>query len=162
LFAYFRGFVREALSIAAWINAGVISAYSVPYVSPLFERFLPKGIFADGAAAIVVFILALMILHLIASSLARRIRGTTLSPIDRPFGLLFALAGAVIFVLSGYLVLSGVLPAGKERPVWFAEARSAPYLENGANRMLSYLPLPKPGTRRGSGPGGNTASPSSS
>jgi membrane protein required for colicin V production len=160
LFAYFRGFVREALSIAAWINAGVIAAYTVPYVSPLFEKFLPKGILADSAAAAVVFILSLMVLHMIASSVARRVRGSVLSPIDRGFGLLFGLARGVIFVLIAYVTLSWVMPQGKDRPAWLADSRSLPYLENGATRLLSYLPLPKPGTRRvtnqGSPSGGNS------
>ncbi|HWE75984.1 MAG TPA: CvpA family protein [Stellaceae bacterium] len=141
-FAYSRGLVREALSIAAWINASFVALYSFPYVVPLFERVLPKGVIANGAAAAVVFILALMVLHMISSALARRVKGSSLSQVDRTFGLIFGLARGLILVCVGYIALAWMLPPGKDRPSWFADARSIPYLDAGAAKLRSFVPLP--------------------
>ena len=142
-FAYSRGFVREALSIAAWINASFFALYTFPYVVPLFEKVLPKGLVANVSAAAVVFILALLVLHMISSRLARRVKDSSLSPIDRTFGLLFGLARGMIFVCLGYIGLAWTLPAGKDRPHWFAEARSMPFLEAGAGKLSGFVPLPR-------------------
>lgn len=141
-FAYSRGFVREALSIAAWINASFFALYTFPYVVPLFERVLPKGVIANVCAAAVVFILALMVLHMVSSMLARRVKDSALSPVDRTFGLLFGLARGMIFVCIGYIALAWMLPGGKDRPGWFADARSVPFLNAGAGKLRSFVPLP--------------------
>ena len=153
-FAYSRGFVREALSIAAWINASFLAFYAFPYVLPLFERVIPKGILANVAAAAVLFILALMVLHMISNSLARRVKDSSMSTIDRTFGLLFGLARGLIMVCIVFIALNWILPGGKERPRWFADARSIPYLEAGAGKMRTYLPLP---ARAGAAPRATTA-----
>jgi len=146
-FAYARGFVREALSIAAWINASFFALYTFPYVVPLFEKVLPRGAIANGAAATVVFILALMALHMLSRRLARSVKDSALSPVDRTFGLIFGLARGMIFVCLGYIGLAWTLPAGKDRPHWFAEARSMPFLEAGAAKLSGFVPLPRsPGT----------------
>ncbi len=142
-FAYSRGFVREALSIAAWINASFVALYTFPYVLPLFEKVLPKGVIANVSAAAVVFILALMVLHMISNALARRVKDSSLSPVDRTFGMIFGLARGMIFVCLGYIALAWMLPTGKDRPRWFADARSIPYLDAGAGKLRSFIPLPR-------------------
>lgn len=142
-FAYSRGFVREALSIAAWINASFVALYTFPYVLPLFEKVLPKGVIANVSAAAVVFILALMVLHMISNALARRVKDSSLSPVDRTFGLIFGLARGMIFVCLGYIALAWMLPTGKDKPRWFADARSIPYLDAGAGKLRSFVPLPR-------------------
>jgi membrane protein required for colicin V production len=158
-FAYARGFVREALSIAAWVNASFIALYTFPYVVPLFEKALPKGVIANAAAAGVVFILALMILHMISSRLARRVKDSALSPVDRTFGLLFGLARGMILVCIGYILLAWMLPPGKDQPRWFAEARSAPFLDAGAGKLRAFVPLPPSrGTPSRSAAAGSAAS----
>jgi membrane protein required for colicin V production len=144
-FAYSRGFVREALSIAAWINASFVAVYTFPYVLPLFEKVLPKGVIANVSASAVVFILALMVLHMISNSLARRVKDSSLSPVDRTLGLIFGLARGMIMVCIAYIALAWMLPTGKDRPRWFADARSISYLEAGAGKMRSYIPLPHTG-----------------
>jgi membrane protein required for colicin V production len=149
-FAYSRGFVREALSIAAWINASFVAVYTFPYVLPLFEKVLPKGVIANVSAAAVVFIIALMILHMISNTLAKRVKDSSLSPVDRTFGLIFGLARGMIFVCIGYIALAWMLPTGKDRPHWFADARSLAYLDAGAGKMRSFIPLPKGGVRAAS------------
>lgn len=141
-FAYSRGFVREALSIAAWINASFVAVYAFPSVLPLFERVLPKGVIANVSAAAVVFILALVVLHMISNALARRVKDSSLSPVDRSLGLIFGLARGMIIVCIAYIALDWMIPPGNERPHWFADARSIPYLKAGAGKMRTYIPIP--------------------
>lgn len=148
VFAYARGFVREALSLAAWVLAGIVAGYAYRYVVPLAEKFLPHGMIANGAAAIAVFIVALLVLHLIAGGMVKRVRSSSLSPVDRSLGLIFGLARGAIIVCLAYIALAWVLPPGKERPGWFAESRSLPYVEAGADRLRGFIPLPAGGGAR--------------
>lgn len=139
VFAFWRGFVREALSIAAWILAAAAAYYAYPYALPIAERFLPNGAVANVATGSAAFILALMILHVIANALASRVKHSHLSPIDRTFGLLFGLARGLILVCLAYIALAWMWPAGEDRPHWFAASRTLPFLEAGAEKLESYF-----------------------
>jgi membrane protein required for colicin V production len=138
VFAYSRGFVREALSIAAWLLAGAAAYYAFPFAAPLFERFLPRGMVANVAAASVVFVVALVILHVIAKALAGRVKHSPLSPVDRTLGLLFGLARGLVLVCIGYIPLAWVPPA--DQPHWFTESRTLPFLAAGAEKLQSLIP----------------------
>ena len=140
LFAFARGFVKEALSVCAWIGAGLAALYVLPYVGPIADRYLPKGAVADSVAAVTVFLVALIILSLVTSSLSRRIKESSLSAVDRTLGLMFGLVRGLVLVCLAYIALSWALPPDNHRPAWIAEARTLPLLANGADRLRRLVP----------------------
>ena len=140
LFAFARGFVKEALSVAAWMGAGFAALYGLPYATPLAERFLPKGEAAEGAAALVVFLVALIILSLLTSAIASRVKDSSLSAIDRTLGLVFGLVRGLVVVCLVYIAFSWALPAKQQQPTWIAEAKTLPLLQNGADRLRALVP----------------------
>jgi membrane protein required for colicin V production len=140
VFAFSRGLVREALSIAAWVLAAVIAFYAFPYVLPFVGRYVPKGAVADIVAGAGVFLVALVLLHMIARMLAGRVKSSHLSAVDRTLGLLFGLARGLVLACILYIALAWFLPAGEHRPQWFAESRTLPYLAAGADRLEQYFP----------------------
>jgi len=139
-FAFARGFIREVLSIAAWVGAAFATIYGYAYAAPAAESFLPKGPFANAAAAAVVFIVALILLTIVTSLLARRVARTGLSPFDRLFGFVFGLVRGAIVVVLGYLALAWYMPADKPRPDWVTQARSLPFLQQGADTLMAWIP----------------------
>ncbi len=148
VFAYSRGFVREALSIGAWVLAAFAAFYAFPYLVPPFERILPKGVIAEIAAAATIFIVALIVLHIVAKALAGHVKRSALSPIDRTLGLAFGLLRGLVLVCLGYIALAWALPAGDHRPGWFGDSRTLPYLDAAAEWLEHYFSRP-----RASGPG---------
>lgn len=140
LFAFARGFVKEALSVAAWIGAGFAALYGLPYATPLAERFLPNGEVAEAAAALVVFLVALIILSLLTSAIAGRVKDSSLSAIDRTLGLVFGLVRGLVVVCLVYIAFSWALPAKQQQPTWIAEARTLPLLQTGAERLRALVP----------------------
>jgi len=70
--------------------------------------------------------------------LARLVRASALSPIDRTLGFIFGLARGVLIVCLAYLLLDFVQPS--ERPAWIRDAKSAPYLHQGADMLRQFLP----------------------
>jgi membrane protein required for colicin V production len=141
LFAFARGFVKEALSVAAWVVAGFAALYALPYTAPVAERFLPKGPFADGAAGLLVFIVALIVLSFATTKVANRVQKSALSAVDHTLGLIFGVVRGVLLICLGYLGLTWTMPAGKEPlPSWISEAKTLPYLKIGAERLSALLP----------------------
>lgn len=138
-FAYFRGFVHEVLSITGWIGAAAASVYGFPYAKPHFRQMIANPLFADIAAGAVLFLVALVILSLIARALSHRVKTSALGALDRALGFLFGLArGALIAVLAFIVYLLAVPP--KERPEWVMKARTTPLMGVGAHYLVSALP----------------------
>ena len=90
LFAFARGFVKEALSIGAWIGAGLIALYGLPHARPFAKQFIANPTLAEIAAGAALFIVSLIVLSLVTSVIARRSRtrsrtsGRTSSSTRRP------------------------------------------------------------------------------
>jgi membrane protein required for colicin V production len=155
-FAYMRGFVREVLSVVAWVGAAAIAIYGYAHLAPLMG-FLPKGPIRNGGAGAAIFIVALIILTVITGTIAHRVSQSGLSSIDRVFGLLFGLARGAILVCLGYIALVWYLPPNKQQPDWVNEARSKWFLEQGAQAIQRLVPqiLPQQSkvTAAGAAPG---------
>jgi membrane protein required for colicin V production len=66
------------------------------------------------------------------------VRSSGLSPIDRTLGFVFGLLRGAFILSLAYLMLDMVQP--NDRPQWLRDAKSAPYLEQGANLIRGFLP----------------------
>ena len=142
LFAFARGFVKEVLSVGAWVGAGFAALYALPFATPIAERFLPRGAVAEAGAGLAVFLVALIVLSILTSAISRRVKESALSAVDRTLGLIFGLVRGVVLVCLVYIVLSYVWPADKPQPQpqWIAGARTLPLLATGAERLRQLLP----------------------
>jgi len=139
LFAFARGFVREVLSLATWIGASLAALYAFPYSRPIAEQWLQKGIVADAAAGLSVFVVVLIVLSILSSVIARRVKDSSLSAIDRTLGLMFGLLRGVIVACLVYIGVTWALPEAN-RPVWIKEARTASLLQIGADKLKALVP----------------------
>jgi membrane protein required for colicin V production len=138
VFAYARGFVREALSIAAWLFAGAAGYYAYPLAAPMLARFVPGGMVANVAAFCLVFVVALILFHLVAKTLAGHVKRSPLSPVDRSLGLIFGIARGLVLVSIAYLPLAWIPPA--DQPRWFTQSRTLPFLAAGAMALQNLIP----------------------
>jgi membrane protein required for colicin V production len=139
LFAFARGFVREALSIVAWVGAAAIAVYGFKDVYHLTLRFVTTPLLAELITGAGLFITSLIVLTIVTSYAGRFVQASAASPIDRTLGLVFGVARGIVLVSLAYLLLDIALPQA-DRPSWIIEAKSASYLEKGANMLRSLLP----------------------
>lgn len=138
VFAFARGFVREALSIVAWIGAGFITLYGASQVVTMIEPFIHNPLLSNLAAWGGLFIVSLIVLTIMTGIIARSVRASAMSPIDRTLGFVFGvLRGALILSLA-CLLLDTVQPS--EWPPWVKQAKSMPYLQQGADTLRAVLP----------------------
>jgi membrane protein required for colicin V production len=139
VFAFARGFVREALSIVAWLGAALITLYGFTYVFAIVAHFVTTPLLADLIAGAGLFLTALIGLTILTGFLARFVHSSALSPIDRTLGLIFGVARGAFLVSLAYLVIDISLPP-TDRPGWLQEAKSEPFLAQGADMLRGLLP----------------------
>lgn len=149
LFALMRGFVQEVLSVAGWIGAALVALYGLPEARPIAQKYISSPTMADIAAGGVLFLSTLVVLSIITHFIAKQVRGSMLSHLDRSLGFVFGLArGALIACLAYLLALFLYTPEpgskkeaeGAALPSWLTAAKARPYLERGAIAISSVLP----------------------
>lgn len=139
LLAFFRGFVREVLSVGAWVGAAFATLYGFKYVRPYARELIGVDMIADIVAGAGLFIVALVILSIVSSMLANTVKGSALNAVDRSLGFLFGLARGAVLVCLAYLVLDWAV-AEPERPDWIRNAKTMPLIERGANTLMGLVP----------------------
>ena len=112
----FRGFVKEVLSLAAWVGSfGLAWYFSVPS-SVVFDSFFDRPILRVLAAGLLIFLGTLIAATLIGQLIHKTIAGTGLAGPDRVLGLLFgALRGTAVVVA---VVLVARFLSFQEAPWW--------------------------------------------
>ncbi len=147
LFAFVRGFVRETLSIAAWVGAGAVAYYGFASLEPTIASFVSNPLIAQVATAGILFVVSLLVFSVVVGMLSSRVRASSLGSVDRSLGLVFGLARGALFVCLAYLVTvhffePGIWPPKNDErlPPWIAQASLRPYLEAGATPLTQLIP----------------------
>lgn len=134
-----RGFVREVLSVGAWVGAAFATLYLFPFAQPVARTYITVELIADIAAGVALFVVTLIALSLISHALSRRIRESALGPVDRSLGLVFGLVRGAAVVALAYLIFTALFPP-EDRPSWITEARTQPLMQEGATMLAAILP----------------------
>jgi membrane protein required for colicin V production len=138
MLAMVRGFSREVLSIASWIAAAVAAYLFYPAVLPYVQPYIDNEKLAMGAAAAVVFIVALIVVTVITMKIADFIIDSRVGALDRTLGFLYGAARGILVVSVGLLFFNWLV--GANPPAWIAEAKSKPLLESIGAKLESMLP----------------------
>ena len=139
LFAFARGFVKEALSIGAWVGAAAVTLYGLPYAEPFARRLITSEMLANIVAGVALFIVSLIVLSLVTSALAARVKQSSLSAVDRALGPVFGVARGLVLVCLGFIALTWAIQ-GSDPPAWIRDARTKPFLASGADFLKSLVP----------------------
>jgi len=139
LLAFMRGLVREVLGIGAWLAAGFIAAWAFPFVRGRFHQLIGSGDVADVAGFGAVFLIALLALSLLSGVLSGMVRTSMLGGIDRTLGVVFGLVRGVGVVVVAYIV-GGMIAPLERWPEAVQEARTLPYVYQGAKLAIGLLP----------------------
>ncbi|RLQ87624.1 CvpA family protein [Notoacmeibacter ruber] len=138
LLAMVRGFSREVLSIASWIIAGIVAWIAYPFLSPYLLEPLGRQIYADLAAAAIIFLIVLIIVTIITMRIADFIIDSRAGALDRTLGFIYGVARGVV-VLAVALLFFQWLVAGNP-PEWVANAKCRAILDPVGEEIASLLP----------------------
>ncbi|WP_054308752.1 CvpA family protein [Mesorhizobium sp. 1M-11] len=163
MLAMVRGFSREVLSIASWAAAAVAAYLFYKPVIPYVQPYIDNEKIAMGAAAGIVFIIALIIVSIITMKIADWIIDSRVGALDRTLGFLYGAARGILVVAVGLMFFNWL--AGDKAPNWVAESKSRPLLESIGKYIESVLPedpektILKQLNKSGVAPEGGTATP---
>ncbi len=139
LLAMARGFVKELLSLAGWIIAAIVTFLALPHVSKPVNEIVKSKTIADIGSGIVIFLVVLVLCGLITHALTRRLPSGTFGFVDGLVGLVFGLARGALLVALAYLLLQ-VAFKSDNLPAWVTEAKTKPYLDEGAALLRRLNP----------------------
>lgn len=140
LLSFFRGFIREVLSLGAWVVASLITLYTFLDVAAMIEPQVKNSVVASGLAAMVTFIASLMMLSIVNALLMRILKkGKDVGALDNALGLVFGVMRAMLLVSFAYFAFS-IVTAEDDMPQWITEARTRPMVAEGAEFIAKLAP----------------------
>ena len=141
LLAMVRGFMREVMSIAAWIAAAIAAVYLFPRLLPVaiqyfasWNEWVIKGIVLGG-----VFLATLVIVSIVTVRISDKILDSRIGALDRTLGFLFGLARGLIIVVVAFIFFDWLVPA-KSQPEAVKNAKSRVVLQSTGQWLMSLLP----------------------
>jgi membrane protein required for colicin V production len=154
LIAFFRGFIREVLTILGVVGGLAASVLFGPLMVPVARGWLgikdgaepqhlfgvvPYPVIADVIAYGGVFVAVVIVLSIVSHFLSGWARAVGLGAADRTFGVLFGIARGIVLLTLLYLPVY-LLVEGKVRGDWFKGSRTIFYVDTGAEFVAGLLP----------------------
>lgn len=139
LFALYRGLVRELLGIASWLLAGFAALYSYKPLQPLMNKMIENEVTAGVVGSLIVALIVLVIMTLINAWIAKRLRQSALSGLDRVLGFAFGIGRAGLLAAICYLGCSMFLPEKKLQEME-EQNISIPYVQMMAGWLEYVIP----------------------
>lgn len=118
IISVFRGFVREAFSLASWVLAFWVALRLAPRLAAGLEDWVSQPTLRLILAFAVLFVLTLIVGALVTHALAGLVGATGLSGTDRALGALFGAARGLVIVLALMLLAPSTALIGD--PGWKA------------------------------------------
>src|SRR5712672_1823129 len=137
--AMIRGFMREILSIAAWVLAALATLYSYGKLLPWAKSYVNNDIVATGAVVAGTFLLTLLVVSVVTVRFSDMVLDSRVGALDRTLGFVFGLARGLIIVVVAFLFFVWLVPA-KTQPAWVANAKSKVVLQSTGDWLMSMLP----------------------
>src|SRR5213083_1949557 len=139
LLAMIRGFMREVLSIAAWVIAAVATLYAYSKLLPYAKNYFNNDIIAAAAVIGGTFLLTLLVVSVITVRFSDMVLDSRVGALDRTLGFLFGLARGLVIVVVAFLFFAWLVP-DRSQPEWVRSAKSRVVLQGTGDWLMSMLP----------------------
>jgi membrane protein required for colicin V production len=139
LLAMVRGFMREVLSIIAWVLAAVATLYSYAKLLPYAKQYFNNDIVAAVAVIGGVFLVTLLVVSILTVRISDMVLDSRVGALDRTLGFLFGLARGLVIVVVAFLFFSWLVP-DRSQPEWVKSAKSRVVLTGTGQWLMSMLP----------------------
>ncbi len=140
LFALYRGLVRELLGISSWLLAGFAALYSYDPLLKACEGTFENVKLAAIVSSVLLALLVLIVMTIINAAITRRLRKSSLSGLDRIFGLAFGVARALLIVALIYIFAATMMLSPKYVAEMKEKNHSIEYIEQIATYVQSVFP----------------------
>ncbi|MFZ5655384.1 MAG: CvpA family protein [Pseudomonadota bacterium] len=124
LISLVRGFVREALSLLAWVVAFAMAMLFHPALAGLLTDAIETPSLRLITAWLAIFLAVLLAMGLVNFLLSRLVRASGLSGTDRFLGSLFGAARGLVVVLALLIAIPQLVPVTRDS--WWQESTLIP------------------------------------
>ena len=141
LLAMVRGFMREILSIIAWVLAAGAAAFAALRLSSAAKAYfsnLPETAVVAGVA-LAAFLLTLIVVSVITVRISDMVLDSRIGALDRTLGFLFGLARGLFIVVVAFVFFTWLVPE-KSQPGWIKQAKSQVVLKSAGEKLQDLLP----------------------
>lgn len=139
LLAMVRGFMREVLSITAWVLAAAATLYSYGKLLPYAKEYFNSDLIAAVAVVGGVFLLTLLVVSVLTIRISDMVLDSRVGALDRTLGFLFGLGRGLIIVVVAFQFFIWLVP-DHSQPDWVKGAKSRVVLTGTGQWLLSMLP----------------------
>jgi len=139
LLAMVRGFMREVLSITAWVLAAAATLYSYGKLLPYAKEYFNSDIIAAVAVVGSVFLVTLLVVSVLTVRVSDMVLDSRVGALDRTLGFLFGLARGLIIVVVAFQFFTWLVP-DRSQPGWVRAAKSRVVLAGTGQWLMSMLP----------------------
>lgn len=119
LISLFRGFVKESISLATWVLAGILAVRYMDVLAVFFEASIESVTIRMAAAFAVLFIVTLIIGAIVNFIVSQMVSKTGLGGTDKALGMVFGLGRGILIIVM-LLLLAGLTPMPEEQ--WWKES----------------------------------------
>jgi len=127
LLSLWRGFVREAVSLAGWIAAFFIANMFVGAMEVVLTQWISNVTGRYVAAFAILFVATLVMANVLGALGKQVVRVTGLSLLDRLLGTAFGFARGIIIVLVSVYLLKQLAPPQNLK--WLDQAQLMPHVD---------------------------------
>lgn len=155
--SFFRGLIREVLTIVGVLGGGFAALTFGPSVIPLTSKWfgieegkdagklfdlIPMELAAQITAYAGVFIIVFIILQLASHLISSAAQAIGLGPIDRTLGIFFGLARGLLLLGVLYLPFHLILPEDSKKE-WFETSQTMVFVQGTTKWLISFVPQEK-------------------
>jgi membrane protein required for colicin V production len=139
IYAAYRGFVSETLSIFAWIAAAFATLWFGPWLAHLTRDMISPSWLGEVVGYGAVFLVVVIPLSFVSYRFSEGVKKSQVSAVDGALGGAFGVVRALAIIGIAYLVFSAIVPIPSQ-PGWIANARLLPLIQGSAEVVASLVP----------------------
>ncbi len=143
VYAAYRGFLNETLTILSWAAAAFLTLYFGPFLVPMAKTMISQQWLAPVAAYAGVFVVSFLPLSFVVHRFSQTVKNSPLGPLDRGLGIAFGVVRGLVIVGIAYLAFTYFMPVPKQ-PQWLTSSRTLPIMQESASMLASVMPSQAP------------------
>ena len=139
VYAAYRGFVNETLSIFAWAAAAFATLYFAPSIAPFLRARMSTPLVGSLVAYVGIFLAVLVPLSFISYRFSENVKNSPVGAVDRALGIVFGVVRGFVLVGLAYILFSMFVPVHMQ-PHWIRDARLYPLIRGSSDVLLTLVP----------------------
>jgi membrane protein required for colicin V production len=156
VYATYRGFVSETLSIFAWAAAAFATLFFGPKLAPVARGLFSTPFLGVMVGYAAIFLTVLIPLSFMSFRFAQSVKNSQVGTLDRSLGAVFGVVRGLAVIGLAYIAFSSVIPV-RSQPDWIAGAKTLPLIQISSEALLSLVPDQRGTQTRSAAPGRETA-----